>query len=290
MNLGCAGSVGRCWPGDGSVSSVTITILVDNTPGAGCRAAHGFASWIAADGKNLLYDTGPDPERLADNAKALGFDLSAIDAVVISHGHADHTGGLPAVVDAFRGQRLPVYLHPAALIPRWSLHHAVPKEIGMPAAALAAVRSDRCELHDVQGPTCISAGIWASGFIPRGGDDDVGGRFAWDQAGTHPDAIPDDQALIIETPAGAVVLTGCCHAGVANTLEWIRHQGEGRTIQALIGGLHLLQAEAKRIRECATYLRQHPIGRVAVGHCTGSESVVLTLGAKPIRCGWTWTC
>lgn len=175
MNLGCACSVGRRWPGYGFVSSVTITILMDNTPGAGCRAAHGFAAWIAAEGKNLLYDTGPDPGLLADNAKALGLDLSAVDAVVISHGHADHTGGLPTVVEACRRQQLPIYMHPAALIPRWSLNHAVPKEIGMPAAAVAAVRSDRCEIHDVQCPTCIRSPAAGAGSASR----KIASRSSW---------------------------------------------------------------------------------------------------------------
>lgn len=286
MNLGCACAVGHRWPGYGYVSTVSVTVLVDNTPGAGCLCAHGFAAWIQADGVRILYDTGPDPALLRDNARSLGLELADLDAVVLSHGHADHTGGLPAVLEAVH-RPVPVFLHPAARDRRFSHNHAAPVEIGLPAAVLASLERGPGRIQAVIAPTQVMPGVWASGPIPRISGEDVGGRFAWDAEGLIPDSIPDDQALVVETSTGAVVLTGCCHSGVINTLDHLRGLGEGRQVRTLIGGLHLHSASTERIARTSAYLHAQVRVPVAVGHCTGAAAVT-ALGATPIACGWRW--
>ena len=98
---------------------INVTVLVENTAfGPGARGEHGLAFWIEAGSKGVLFDTGPGPDVLVHNAEHLGIDLASTDAVVLSHGHYDHTGGLMEVLK--RAGKIPLFLHPGALIPRYS--------------------------------------------------------------------------------------------------------------------------------------------------------------------------
>lgn len=268
---------------------ISLTVLVDNQPGAGCTPAHGFALWVEAGGTRVLYDTGPDPALLAANARSLGVDLAQVDAVVLSHGHGDHSGGLPVVAQAVAGRRVPVFLHPAAIRERWSLHHATPHAIGMPEAARSVLAGPALEAQWTGQATVLRPGIRCTGAIPRLSGEDVGGRFACDAAGTVPDDIPDDQALVLTTAAGLVVITGCCHAGLINTVAAIRLAWGAHPIRAVIGGLHLHKAGDDRLARTAALLDELDLDLLAVGHCTGPAAVVGALGASGFCCGWRWT-
>lgn len=113
--------------------SITVTILVENTAfGPGTRGEHGLAFWIEAGSRRVLFDTGPGPDVLVHNAEYLGIDLGSTDAVVLSHGHYDHTGGLMEVLG--RAGKNPLFLHPGALIRRYSQKKdGTVREIGAPS-------------------------------------------------------------------------------------------------------------------------------------------------------------
>ena len=252
---------------------VKITIIVDNLAREGLAAEHGFAVLVEAGGRRLLFDTGQTGAVLGANADALGLDLSAVDSLVLSHGHYDHTGGVPLALE--RAPRATVWCHPGVFVPRWSVRDGVPREIGMPPAALEAlVALPAGRLRQVTSPVPAAPGVWITGPVPRGDPfEDTGGPFFLDPEGTKPDVLPDDLSLWMETPEGTVVLTGCCHAGLMNTLLLVRNRTGGRPLRALIGGFHLANAGERRMARTLETLRTLNPAIIIPCHCTGEAAV-----------------
>jgi 7,8-dihydropterin-6-yl-methyl-4-(beta-D-ribofuranosyl)aminobenzene 5'-phosphate synthase len=198
-------------------SPIAITILVDNQAGPGLTTEHGFSLWIEADGRHILFDTGQGPA-LPVNARALGVDLRQTDMVVLSHGHYDHTGGIPHVLHVAPNAH--VYCHPGVVQPRYSLRNGSPKPAHMPSESMAALdRLPEKNLHWTSEAVMLSENIGLTGPIPRQTTfEDTGGAFFLDPEARHADPIEDDLALWIKTDEGLVVCVGCCHAGIINTL------------------------------------------------------------------------
>ncbi|MBN2022961.1 MAG: MBL fold metallo-hydrolase [Pirellulales bacterium] len=251
-----------------------ITMLVDNTV---CRAdllaEHGLACWIEADGHRVLFDTGQG-RVLRWNARHLGVDLATTEAIVLSHGHFDHSGGLRSVLEQVA--RCPVFLHPAATQTRYSRGASPPhRGIGLSSYDHHALTQRQRDLVWTSSPTEVVPGVWVTGEIPRRNNvEDAGGPFFLDPECTQPDLLPDDQALYIETPQGTVVVLGCAHAGVANTLDYVSELAGGRPLCAVIGGLHMAKASPNRKQAAVEALLRHPLQLVAPAHCTGLDAQV----------------
>ncbi len=261
------------------LKEVTITILVDNLAREGLAVEHGFAVLIEAGGRKILFDTGQTGAVLGANADALGADLSGVEAMVLSHGHYDHTGGMPLALARAPGAA--VWCHPGVFAPRWSVRDGQPREIGMPPAAreaLTALPDGR--LRRVTAPVPAVPGVWITGPVPRLDPfEDTGGPFFLDPGGTKPDLLPDDLSLWMETPEGTVVLTGCCHAGLMNTLMLVRNRTGGRPLRALLGGFHLVNAGERRMARTLETLRTLNPALIVPCHCTGEAAVGVLQGA-----------
>jgi 7,8-dihydropterin-6-yl-methyl-4-(beta-D-ribofuranosyl)aminobenzene 5'-phosphate synthase len=256
-----------------------VTVLVDNEAGPGLAAEHGFSAWIEAAGRRILFDTGQG-SAFAHNAERLGVDIGAADDLALSHGHYDHAGGLALALERARAVR--VRFHPAATVDRYAIRAGTPKPIGMPEAASAALRGlpeeRRCP---VTAALELAPGIGLTGPIPRRtAYEDTGGPFFLDQAGLEPDPIEDDLALWIATGRGLVIVAGCCHAGLANTLHAALRASGASRVRAVIGGFHLLEASAERIERTARELGALAPDRVVACHCTG-ERAFRRLAAEP---------
>ena len=272
------------------IHSLKITAIVENTAGTIDAAGEwGIALWIEADHHRILYDTGQG-HTLLHNARLLGIDLTTAEALVISHGHADHTGGIAALIEAgFHGR---MYMHPAALNAKYRREKTPPNRAnGIPLASYRAMMSRRSELIESPAPTEIVPGMIVTGAIPRMNTfEDVPESFFLDPECTQPDQMIDDQALLIETPRGWTVITGCGHAGLINTLNYTRALiGNGR-IACVMGGLHLFSASAERINATVENLRAFDVERIAPCHCTGFEAtgaLQRELGGRvvPLRAG-----
>lgn len=249
---------------------ISITILSDNRAAEGLASEHGFAAWIEADSEKILFDAG-NGGAMMQNTAALGIDLPCADVIALSHGHYDHTGNLAAVLR--QAPRARLYLHPAALRQRYSIHENA-KPIGMPESAVTAVSglADQRSVW-VTAPLQIADRVWLTGPVPRGtGYEDTGGPFFKDAEGRHPDGIPDDMSLWIETDEGLVVGLGCCHSGVVNTLNYITAVSGQRRVRCVVGGMHLLHASAERLRRTSEALKGYDIPHVFPCHCIGEEA------------------
>lgn len=260
------------------IKTLELTVLVENQPaGRGLLGEHGIAFHLNADGRSILFDTGQGLT-LTHNADHLGLDLSTLEAIVLSHGHYDHTGGLPAVLQ--RTGSVDIYLHPQAVQPKFNRDG---KDIGAPSEALTALSKAKT-LHMVEKPCEILPGLYATGPIPRrNAFEDTGGPFYCDAHKHTEDLIPDDQALYARLPEGIVVILGCCHAGVVNTLEYISELTDGAPVHALVGGTHLLRADAERLAHTAGLLDTLGVKVLAPNHCTGLNAQCYLRGRFPDR-------
>jgi 7,8-dihydropterin-6-yl-methyl-4-(beta-D-ribofuranosyl)aminobenzene 5'-phosphate synthase len=254
------------------MNQAVLTVLVDNQAGFGCVAEHGFALWIESGGQRILLDTGQGAA-LTENACTLGVDLGQTDALVLSHGHYDHTGAVPLVLGAAPHAR--VYCHPCVTEPRYSIRDGAVRDIRMPHFSMHALSILPLErMHWSGEPVCLGEGMGLSGFIPRRTDfEDTGGPFYLDPLGQRPDPLNDDQALWIATEAGLVVCVGCCHAGLVNTLLHLREITGEHRIRAVLGGLHLGGASSHRLEKTVQALREMAPGLLVPCHCTGEGAI-----------------
>lgn len=265
------------------MADLKITILVENTAGGrGLLAEHGISFLIELGGKKILFDTGQG-QALKHNAQCLGIRLESVDSIVLSHGHYDHTGGLPDVLSL--AEHPHVFVHSQAFAPKYARNaDGSVREIGM--AELA--KQDVCTMANlrlVEAPTEISEGLLCTGPIPRSNDyEDAGGAFFKNKECSVPDDIPDDQAAFLETKSGTVVILGCAHAGIINTLHFIRTLTDNRPIHAVLGGMHLLNAGSRRMEATISELRNLRIERLMPCHCTGFAAVASLWNELPGRC------
>ena len=274
-----------------------ITVLVENTArGHDLLAEHGLALWLEMGSQRILFDAGQSGI-VRHNATQLGINLGAADALVLSHGHYDHTGGLAAIplsegsrwavrveTDKSAVQPLRVFANPEALTDKYAQNsNGTSRDIGMPMYARQTVRA-ATDLNLVDAPVEACEGVSITGPIPRCTDfEDTGGHFFRDPDGRQPDDLIDDQAAFIDTPDGLLVLLGCAHSGIINTLRYIRELLPRRPIHTVIGGTHLSTANDTRVDRTIEALREQGIRRLIPIHCTGFTAAARLHAAFPGR-------
>ncbi|AOY58193.1 MULTISPECIES: MBL fold metallo-hydrolase [Desulfococcus] len=250
-----------------------LTILCENSIGVplGVIGEHGFSCHVETDSGEYLFDTGQGFGILS-NALALGKDLRKIAAVMISHGHYDHTGGLPAVLK-MRGD-VPVHGHPGIFVERFYSVGGKRRDIGIPyrRSWLESLGADFRLATDM---TEVGPGVYLTGEIPRKtsfekGDPHMFARTA-DGRTLDPDPIPDDLSMIVDSDAGLILVLGCAHAGMVNIIEHVMAETGRDRIYAVIGGTHLAFAGDAQFEETVRAIDRYRIDKVGVSHCTGLE-------------------
>ncbi len=248
---------------------IRITVLVENSVHRqGLVAEHGLCFHIQSGSHQLLFDTGQS-DLAVINAATLRLPLDPIEALVLSHGHYDHTGGVPTVLDM--APEAKCFVHPAAFEPKYSRNaEGHIRQIGMSDVTLQALNRRGLHLVETRAQTEVLPGVFATGEIPRLTPyEDTGGAFYLDTAGTRPDPLLDDQALIIDLGRSVMLLLGCAHSGLVNSLNHVQHLTGGKPVSAVIGGFHLGSASAARLQFTLERLRAAELNCLAAAHCTG---------------------
>ncbi len=264
-------------------NNVIINTLVENSVNiAGLHAEHGLSLMIRIGDKKLLFDTGQS-DLLLHNAQKMGLALDDIDAVVLSHGHYDHTGGLEAICR--QSPKTKFYAHPAVPDPKFSQNaDGKSRFIGLPPGCVELLRRNDGMTWTPK-PTEVLPGLFVTGEIPRKNNfEDTGGRFFLDAGCSRPDPLLDDQALFFDTERGLVVILGCAHAGVINTLEFISSLTSNRPFHAVLGGMHLNNASPDRMNATIEALARWSPNQIIPAHCTGISATARLINAFPGRC------
>jgi len=257
-----------------------ITILSENTGIVGNFLAEwGLSILVETDEANILFDTGRTISATY-NADTLGISLSKIDKIVLSHSHLDHTGGLREVLRRIRKNEIEIIAHPHI----WAIRYN--RRQGQ-ADRFMGIPFQRQELENFGAifnlttkPVKITDNIITSGEIPMVTDFeevDSGSsiRLIKEDTGLKPDELLDDQAIVINTKQGLVVITGCAHRGIINTLYHAQQITNIKEIHAVIGGAHLVDASEERIRLTIAALRELNIQKLGLCHCTGLPAITL---------------
>lgn len=249
-------------------------ILMENkTDGPGCIAEHGLSIYIEAQGRKLLFDTGASP-LFAQNARAMGVDLSQVEALVISHGHYDHTGGVPQFCEL--NQIAPIYIHQGAFYETYG------KEDGKWESQTCGIRWNDHQRSMIDprivrtnGPEWISENIVISGTIPEiPGFEPAESFYRKCQDGSYePDPMDHEQILVIREPEGLYVFSGCSHRGVVAAVRRARELFDGERIAVLTAGMHLYSAGKDMRKKVVDQIIQEEMDLIMPVHCTGIDAI-----------------
>ncbi|MDI6709890.1 MAG: MBL fold metallo-hydrolase [Bacillota bacterium] len=252
------------------MTSMKVTMVCENTVGtpAGLTGEWGLGMLVEIPGLTVLFDTGAQGA-LVPNARTLGIDLDRVDVVVLSHGHYDHTGGLPAFL-RYRRRRLPVVAHPDVFTPRFIREDGGLRHIGVPFRRVE-LESLGADFQLGAGPRELAPGLFAGGEVPRRLSFEKGDRrlVLLDGEREKPDPLRDDLSLYAVTPRGLVIILGCAHAGVANIVTHAREVTGVERVHAIIGGTHLGAVDPAQQEATVDYLRALDVELLAANHCTG---------------------
>jgi len=252
--------------------NLKMTTLCENTAsGPDIVAEWGWSIFIEAGDINVLFDTGAGIASVR-NADKLGIDLKAIDKIILSHAHSDHTGGLREVLTR-TGVR-EVIAHPAIWISKYSKQNVDKKAVyrGIPFAREELEKFAEFNLSKT--PVQISENILTTGEIPKITDyETIESHFYVKQGHTfEPDSFPDDLALICKTNKGLVIVLGCAHRGIINTIQHARKITGIDIVNMVIGGTHLYPKKDEQIDKTIQALKELDVQNIGVSHCTGFKA------------------
>ncbi len=252
-------------------------------------AEHGFSTLVktvAEEGSHeLLFDFGLSPVAVPYNIEQLGVDLSRVEAAVLSHGHMDHFGALVPVISSLPTRPLPLYVHPAAFKKNRYLKVGEVR-IKFPPADRAAWQEAGAEIMESAGPTLLDGDtVLFLGEIERVTDFERGMPNAFCEAedGECRDPIEEDTAVVMNLRGkGLVVLSGCAHSGIVNTVAYARKVTGVDRVHVVMGGFHLTgPAFEPVIAETIAGLRYFDPDYVVPTHCTGRKAVMAFEQAMP---------
>lgn len=221
----------------------------------------GFAAMVDVDGHRILFDTGARPDTVLNNARELKVDLNGVPDLILSHNHGDHTGGLNTLRQNFPQSFTILHVGKGITYPR------KPRTLSLSTYTGHIVEYDQ--------PTQLYPGVWLTGPVPRkypernwSGSGQVQTPDGWVE-----DNLPEDMSLVFNTNNGLILLSGCGHAGVINTVDYAREKIRKAPLYAAIGGFHLYALDDAKLDWTAGKLREFGLRNFLGAHCTGIEAV-----------------
>lgn len=247
-----------------------ITVVVENLAYAtGLKAEHGLCFLVEDQGERILFDTGQS-DLFLHNAARLGIDMGTVTALVMSHGHYDHSGGLGAFCAA--NARAPIYVGPGFFTPKKGKGD---RDIG---AVLPAGKESR--FVEIRGQKEIGSGLFVVGGIPvlDEADTHFSGLYVERDGRFVEDRMEEEQFLCKVEQGSLAVVSGCNHRGVTNAAAAAKARF-GLPIRLLLGGFHLKDSDDAAAAAILAALAGHGVERLGACHCTGVEKYPLVRAA-----------
>ncbi len=228
--------------------------------------------------KTMIFDFGLSRDVAARNADTLNIDLTRVEAASVSHGHIDHVGGLTEVAKRIGKKGLELVVHPAAFRP--NRYRLLPSgvKIQMPPLERAKIEDAGLNIVETQEPYSLLGGdVLFLGEIPKRTRFEKGMQDAYYEENEHEihDTIEDDTSLVMNIHGkGLVILTGCAHAGIVNTVEYAREVTGIHNVHAIVGGFHLTgPAFEPFIDDTVTSIKEIGPDYIVPTHCTGKKAM-----------------
>jgi 7,8-dihydropterin-6-yl-methyl-4-(beta-D-ribofuranosyl)aminobenzene 5'-phosphate synthase len=254
---------------------IKITVLCENLVGKLVGSGeHGFSAFIETAEGNFLFDTGSG-HSVVPNSLALNKDLRTIRKIFLSHGHYDHTGGLPEVLK-IRG-KVDVHVHPHLFIDRIAVlkenDREIKRFIGIPYKK-AYLESLGAHFIFDKDFIEVDKGLFLTGEVPRQTNFEKSDPrlFSEIDGKTTQDLFLDDQSLVLDTEKGLILILGCAHAGMINIINHVIHKTGKQNFYAIVGGTHLDFLTPEQLEESIKSLKRVEIGKIGVSHCTGMKA------------------
>lgn len=264
-------SIATAQPAAPRAKSVRVQVLSTMLTASAGIGEWGFAALVEVDGERILFDTGARPDTVRQNAQELKIDLTNVRRVILTHNHGDHTGGLLTLrrdVMARNPQALSEVIAGKGILAARSGGNGM-------IMVKREYESMGGRIREIDKPEMIAPGVWLTGPVPRIHSErnwSGAGKIRTESGAEIEDNLPEDQALIIDTDQGLILISGCGHAGIINTIEHARKTIRNAPVVAVIGGFHLFNATADTLQWTGTKLREFGVKQFVGAHCTGIES------------------
>jgi len=255
----------------------------DYCPRRGLRGEHGLSLHIETDSSKLLFDAGQG-DAFIGNARGLGIDLSSLDAVVLSHGHYDHGGGMKALFEMFKGDPPPLFVGRGFDAHRIAIEGGSRNDIGLPRPFLSEQPSPAIEIRTTEN---VGRGLYILPCAEMVYETNIDPRFHRAVGGSEPpDIFEDEVSLVAVEDSGLVIITGCAHRGILNIIEAARLAFPSRPIKAIVGGFHLVGVTDLELAKIALAVKAFDTQAVYCSHCTGLPGFAALNTALPGKVSW----
>lgn len=274
-------------------------------------AEHGFAALVhlRSESRRILWDAGLTPGALPANMRRMRVEPRKIDIFALSHGHHDHTAAVSDLLQLMElrpqekewkqgtpvaelrryaeGRRVPLVAHPAAFRERWGMDKGHPRYGPHSPSPRAVWEALGAEVILSEGPYRLGPGCWTTGLVPRRSFERSGrppaGKATYRQGDVfYPDDIEEDQAIVIHVRGkGLVVLAGCAHSGIVNTVNYAREISGVERVYAVLGGFHLARASDDELQRTVAAIKELQPALIVPSHCTGFKAQCQFARAMP---------